>query len=100
MEGERCFESSNNFDCCNNFAEPNHMRTLPSTMMLSLLVAGVGASSLKVAMAHIKEEAGFDPKEPPQHKTDIKVGLYLEHLLDVSAFSAPSTPSAHLHTLR
>eukprot|EP00964_Phaeocystis_antarctica_P144437 scaffold110230_cov66-Phaeocystis_antarctica.AAC.1 len=33
------------------------MRMLPSSMMLSLLVAGVGASSLNVAKADIKEGA-------------------------------------------
>jgi len=33
------------------------MRMLPSSMMLSLLVAGVGASSLNVAVADIKEGA-------------------------------------------
>ena len=33
------------------------MRMLPSSMMLSLLVASVGASSLNVAKADIKEEA-------------------------------------------
>ena len=76
-----------------------------------LLVVGVDeASSLKdEAMAKIKKDAGFDPKEPPEHNTDINGlrgsrGLYLKRL-DVSApphnpkhpRSAPSvssTPSA------
>jgi len=55
-----------------------------SMTMATLLFGRVGAESLTVAMANIKETAGFDPKEPPEHQTDIKVGLYLEHLLDVS----------------
>ena len=53
-------------------------------MMATLLFGRAGAESLTVAMAHIKEDAGFDPKEPPSHTTDVKVGVYLEHLLDVS----------------
>ena len=60
------------------------MRMLAFTMA-TLLFGRAGAESLTVAMSHIKERAGFDPKEPPKHKTDIKVGLYLEHLLDVRA---------------
>ena len=45
--------------------------------LIWLLVVGVDeASSLKdEAMAKIKKDAGFDPKEPPEHNTDIKVGL-------------------------
>ena len=64
----------------------NHttMRMLAFTMA-TLLFGRAGAESLTVAMAHIKDDAGFNPKEPPKHKTDIKVGLYLEHLLDVRA---------------
>ena len=58
------------------------MRT--SSLVAALLVGRVGADSLTMAMAKIKADAGFDPHEPPKHKTDIKVGLYLEHLLDVS----------------
>ena len=74
-------------------------------MMATLLFGRAGAESLTVAMAHIKEDAGFDPKEPPEHKTDIKVGLYLEHLLDVRApphdpFSAHPQSLAHLPALR
>ena len=76
------------------------MRMLPSCLLISLLVVEVEAKSLNEAMAKIKKEAGFDPKEPPEHKTDIKVGLYLEHLLDVSAICTlhnsrhpPSPPS-------
>ena len=75
------------------------MRMLAFTMA-TLLFGRAGAESLTVAMSHIKERAGFDPKEPPKHKTDIKVGLYLEHLLDVSAICTlhnsrhpPSPPS-------
>lgn len=68
------------------------MRTLALTMA-TLLVGHAGAKSLTVAMAQIKKNAGFDPKEPPQHKTDVKVGMYIEHLLEVSA-----TASALPHT--
>jgi hypothetical protein len=86
------------------FAHPNAMRGL-AFMMATLLFGRAGAESLTVAMAHIKEDAGFDPKEPPEHKTDIKVGLYLEHLLDVRApphdpFSAHPQSLAHLPALR
>ena len=73
-----------------------------SSRLIWLLVVGVDeASSLKdEAMAKIKKDAGFDPKEPPEHNTDINFGLYLERL-DVSApphdpkhpRSAPSAPS-------
>ena len=73
------------------------MRTLALTMAM-LLVGHAGAKSLTVAMAQIKKEAGFDPKEPPQHKTDVKVGMYIEHLLDVSAAASAlphTTRSAH-----
>ena len=72
-----------------------------SNRLIWLLVVGVDeASSLKdEAMAKIKKDAGSDPKEPPEHNTDIKVGLYLEHL-DVSASPHHSqhtfsTPLAH-----
>jgi hypothetical protein len=83
------------------------MRMLPSSLLISLLVVEVEAKSLNEAMAKIKKDAGFDPKEPPEHKTDIRVGLYIEHLLDVSAIftlhnppqpstpSTPSTPPSH-----
>ena len=77
------------------------MRTLALTMA-TLLVGHAGAKSLTVAMGQIKKEAGFDPKEPPTHKTDVKVGMYIEHLLDVSAAaSAPphTTPSTHASPL-
>ena len=74
------------------------MRMLPSCLLISLLVVEVEAKSLNEAMAKIKKEAGFDPKEPPEHKTDIKVGLYLEHLLDVSALRTLRI-RPHTHTL-
>ena len=62
------------------------MSTMLSSRLIWLLVVGVGeASSLNdEAMAKIKKDAGFNPKEPPEHNTDIKVGLYPERL-DVSA---------------
>jgi hypothetical protein len=47
------------------------MRMLPSSLLISLLVVEVEAKSLNEAMAKIKKDAGFDPKEPPEHKTDI-----------------------------
>ena len=73
------------------------MRTLALTVA-TLLVGRAGAKSLTMAMAQIKKNAGFDPKEPPQHKTDVKVGMYIEHLLDVSAAASAlshTTSSAH-----
>ena len=65
-------------------------------LMMATLVFGHDTPLRTEAMAHIKEEAGFNPKEPPKHQTDIKVGLHLEHLLDVStsALAAPATPAA------
>ena len=74
----------------------------PSLLIISLLVVEVvDAKSLNEAMAKIKKDAGFDPKEPPEHKTGIKVGLYLEHLLDVSALRTLRIPPhpPHTHTL-
>ena len=72
-----------------------------ASRLIWLLVIGVGeASSLNdEAMAKIKKDAGFNPKEPLKHNTDIKFGLYLEHL-DVSAsphhsHHTFSTPLAH-----
>ena len=76
------------------------MRMLPSCLLISLLVVEVDAKSLNEAMAKIKKDAGFDPKEPPEHKTDIKVGLYLEHLLDVSAICTLHTTLDTLHALQ
>ena len=69
------------------------MRTLALTVA-TLLVGRAGAKSLTMAMAQIKKNAGFDPKEPPQHKTDVKVGMYIEHLLDVSAAASALLPLA------
>ena len=75
------------------------MRTLALTMA-TLLVGHAGAKSLTVAMGQIKKEAGFDPKEPPTHKTDVKVGMYIEHLLDVSAPASALPLTQHPpHTL-
>ena len=51
---------------------------------VAMLFGRVGAASLAMAMAEIKATAGFDPREPPQHRTAIDVGVYVEHLLDVS----------------
>ena len=53
-------------------------------MMAACLVGSTFASSLTVAMTDLRNRGEFDPKEPPDHKTDVKVGVYLEHLLDVS----------------
>ena len=65
------------------------LRVLRSSLLVSLLVVDVKDPSLNEAMAKIKKNAGgFEPKEPPEHKTDLKVGLHLDHL----AVSAP--PSA------
>ena len=62
------------------------------------LLFGRDAPLRTEAMAHIKEEAGFDPKEPPKHQTDIKVG-HLEHLLEVSTstLAAPATLAGTRH---
>ena len=72
-----------------------------ASRLIWLLVIGVDEASLlnDEAMAKIKKDAGFNPKEPLKHNTDIKVGLYLEHL-DVSASPHHSqhtfsTPLAH-----
>ena len=43
------------------------MPMLVSSLMAALLFGRAGAESLTMAMAHIKEEAGFDPHEPPSH---------------------------------
>ena len=53
----------------------SYLSTMRSSRLIWLLVVGVDeASSLKdEAMAKIKKDAGFDPKEPPEHNTDIKV---------------------------
>ena len=70
------------------------MRVLRSSLLVSLLVVDVKDPSLNETMAKIKKNAGgFEPKEPPEHKTDIKVGLHLDHLLAVSA--PPSARHAH-----
>ena len=62
------------------------MRVLRSSLLISLLVVEVKDPSLNEAMAKIKKSAGgFEPKEPPEHKMDTKVGLHLDHLLAVSA---------------
>ena len=71
------------------------MRILRSSLLTSLLVV-VKGSSLNEAMAKIKNDAGFEPKEPRKHKTDTKVGLHLDNLLAVSA--PPSAPSTYLRT--
>ena len=71
------------------------MRILRSSLLTSLLVV-VKGSSLNEAMAKIKNDAGFKPKEPRKHKTDTKVGLHLDNLLAVSA--PPSAPSTYLRT--
>ena len=61
------------------------MPRLQALLFAACFVGSAFAESLTVAMAHIKDrDDGFDPKEPPTHTTDVKVGLYLEHLLDVS----------------
>jgi len=65
------------------------MRSLFSSLLISLLRVAVKDSSLSEAMAKTKKDAGFEPKEPPEHKTDIKVGLHLDHLLAVSAHPWP-----------
>ena len=41
---------------------------LPTFLLVSLLVLVVDAKSLHEAMGEIKRDAGFDPKEPPEHK--------------------------------
>ena len=51
---------------------------------VAMLFGRVGAASLAMKMAEIKATAGFDPREPPQHRAVIDVGVYVEHLLDVS----------------
>ena len=58
------------------------MRILRSSLLIALLVVVKDET-----MAKIKKNAGglFDPKEPPEHKMDTKVGLHLDHLLAVSA---------------
>ena len=72
-----------------------------ASRLVWLLVIGVDeASSLNNKVtATIKKDAGFNPKEPLKHNTDIKFELYLEHL-DVSASPHHSqhtfsTPLAH-----
>ena len=57
------------------------------SLLISLLVVDVKDPSLNEAMAKIKKSAGglFEPKEPPEHKLDTKVGLHHDHLLAVSA---------------
>ena len=61
------------------------MHRLQACLLAACLVGSAFAESLTLAMAHIKDRTdGFDPKEPPTHTTDVKVGVYLEHLLDVS----------------
>ena len=52
--------------------------------MAACLVGRASSESLTVAMNKLRDTGEFDPKEPPSHKTDVKVGVYLEHLLDVS----------------
>ena len=58
------------------------MRILRSSLLIALLVVVKDET-----MAKIKKNAGglFDPKEPPEHKMDTKVGLHLDQLLAVSA---------------
>ena len=81
------------------------LRVLRSSLLVSLLVVDVKDPSLNETMAKIKKNAGgFEPKEPPEHKTATKVGLHLDHLA-VSAppsarparstLSHPEAPSAH-----
>ena len=55
-----------------------------ASLLSACLVGRAGASSLTVAMTKLRDSGEFDPKEPPSHTTDVKVGVYLEHLLDVS----------------
>ena len=74
-------------DCYSDrlLASPKTMSPLrASLVMAASLVGSAAASSLTVAMTNIRESGEFDPKEPPSHTTDVKVGVYLEHLLDVS----------------
>ena len=59
-------------------------RLLMRLLMASCLVVSTFAESLTLAMNKIRDSGAFAPKEPPTHKTDVKVGVYLEHLLDVS----------------
>lgn len=66
-----------------------------ASLLAACLVGSAGASSLTVAMTDIRGRGEFDPKEPPDHKTDIKVGVYLEHLLDVS--TPPAAPHRRAH---
>ena len=74
------------------------MRIFPNSLLISLLVVDVKGSSLNEAMAKkIKNDAGFEPKEPCKHKTDTKVGLHLDSLLAVSAHLRPHP---HLRTAR
>ena len=59
---------------------------------VAMLFGRVGAASLAMKMAEIKATAGFDPREPQQHRAVIDVGVYVEHLLDVSNPSSPPAP--------
>ena len=59
-------------------------RRLMRLLTASCLVVSTFADTLTLAMTKIRDSGAFDPKEPPTHKTDVKVGVYLEHLLDVS----------------
>lgn len=61
------------------------MPRLRACLLAACLVSSAFAESLTLAMAHLRDhDDGFDPHEPPTHTTDVKVGVYLEHLLDVS----------------
>ena len=63
---------------------PTQNGVAPPSKPDGCLVGSAGASSLTVAMTNLRDRGEFDPKDPPSHKTDVKVGVYLEHLLDVS----------------
>ena len=83
---------------CNDKKTVNAMRIFPNSLLISLLVVDVKGSSLNEAMAKkIKNDAGFEPKEPCKHKSDIKVGLHVDSLLAVSAHLRPHP---HLRTAR
>ena len=61
------------------------MSRLQAFLLAACLVGSAFAESLTLAMSHLRnKDDGFDPKEPPTHTTNVNVGVYLEHLLDVS----------------
>ena len=71
------------------------MRVLRLSLLISLLFVDVKDPSLNEALAKIKKSAGgSEPKQPPEHKTDTKVGLCTSITWHLRAHLRPHDPHA------